>query len=156
MAIQHLSHIGLCVTDVERSIRFYCDALGFEEMGELTTRGQEAAQLLGMDAVELRAVYLDRDGVRIELLGFGEATEAAKAEPRPMPRPGFTHFSLRVDDLEAAIAAIEKAGGRALPETRIEVGGVTKVIFALDPDSTRIELIEAPGDPTALPAIPKT
>lgn len=25
------SHVGICVTDLDRSLRFYCDGLGFEQ-----------------------------------------------------------------------------------------------------------------------------
>ena len=40
-----------------------------------------------------------------------------------------------------------------LEESRIEAGPV-KALFLLDPDGTRLELLEAPGDPSRLPGEP--
>jgi hypothetical protein len=66
-----------------------------------------------------------------------------------MNRRGPTHLSLRVADLDAAAAAIEAAGGRVLGATRIEVPAArTRAVFALCPDGTRLELVEAPAGGT--------
>ena len=70
MTVQRLSHIGICVSDLERSVRFYRDVLGFEEMSRLQVKGAEAERLLQLAGGELQAVYLQRDGTRIELLFY--------------------------------------------------------------------------------------
>ena len=56
MGIDYVMHVGVCVRDLERSIRFYRDGLGFEEMGRLDTAGQPTATLLGIPDVDLNAV----------------------------------------------------------------------------------------------------
>ena len=40
------SHVGLCVSDLERSLRFFCDGLGFEkaERHELDSQQLRARQ----------------------------------------------------------------------------------------------------------------
>ena len=43
-----LSHIGLCVSDLERSLRFYCEGLGFEEKTPYRV-GNEYRKLLELD-----------------------------------------------------------------------------------------------------------
>ena len=111
MTIQSPAHIGVCVTDIECSTRFDRDEPGFEEGGESETRSPGSAPLLGMGAAGLRAVRLEGDGVRNQLLGFADATRAVEAEPAPMPWPGFAHFPLRVDDLDPTTVAFEKVGG---------------------------------------------
>ena len=68
-----------------------------------------------------------------------------------MNQLGLTHLTFRVDDLDATCAQIEGAGGRLLASTRLELPASTRVIIALDPDGVRLELIEKPGDPNALP-----
>ncbi len=132
-----LTHIGLCVSDVERSLDFY-RALGFEEdprRPRVSMRGGMAADLLGIPDVALEAVYLVKDGATLELLGFPEPGVVGGGL-REMNRLGLTHLSLEVDDLDAAAARIVEAGGRILAESRIPVA-----LFALDPDGTRIELV---------------
>ena len=48
MAIQRLSHIGICVSDLERSRAFYCQGLGFQEAGELEVEGAPVDTLLAL------------------------------------------------------------------------------------------------------------
>jgi predicted enzyme related to lactoylglutathione lyase len=65
---------------------------------------------------------------------------------------GLTHLSFRVDDLDDVIHKLEKAGGRVIERSVVEIGGGKfRALFALDPDGTRLELIDVPGDPRALP-----
>jgi lactoylglutathione lyase len=162
MASLRVSHLGLCVADLERSLRFWRDGLGFRERSSLDVAGAAAETLLGLGDVKLRAVYLERDGLRLELLHFlspghrGEATPGPMNElgltPRPMNELGLTHLSVRVDDLDAALARLAGCGGRVLAGTRVAIPAArTRAAFVLAPDGTRVELVEAPGDPATLP-----
>ena len=152
MSVLRLSHIGLCVSDLERSVAFYRDALLFSEQSALDVSGAEADTLLDLEGVKLRAVYLERDGTRIELLRFDSPSGSGDPGPRPVNRLGLTRLSLRVDDLDATIRAIERAGGRCLAATRIENPRFqTLAVFVVDPDGLRIELLQTPGDPSSLP-----
>ena len=46
-------------------------------------------------------------------------------------------------------------GGGLLRETRLAMpGSPTRVIMAFDPDGMRLEVIQAPGDPNAVPGSP--
>lgn len=146
MAVRRLSHIGVCVSDWKRSLRFYCEALGFRYVNELELEGEPSRTLLQLDGVRFRAVYLERDGVVIELLAYEAPETLGDAEPRPMNRLGITHFSLRVADLDACVRELAAAGAHVLEETRIEVPQAgTRAIFVTDPDGTRIELVEHSG-----------
>jgi len=155
MAVQRLSHLGLCVSDLERSVRFYHDVLGFAERSRLEMAGTPAERLLAIPGVKLRAVYLERDGTRLELLHYDAPGAVGAPEPRPMNALGFTHLSLRVEDLAGLAPRIEAAGGKLLDATRVEIPEArTVAVFATDPDGTRLELIEAPGDPAIQPGTP--
>ncbi|HEY7946307.1 MAG TPA: VOC family protein, partial [Acidimicrobiales bacterium] len=63
------SHLGICVSDLERSMRFYCEGLGFSA-AESHNVGEEFGPLMEIDAVALRSQFVRRDGVAIELLHF--------------------------------------------------------------------------------------
>lgn len=142
MAIHRFSHVGICVADLDRSLAFYRDALGFREVRRLDVAGDAPETLLGLRDVDLRAVFLERDGTRIELLHFVSPGHRGSGEPRPMNALGLTHLSLRVDDLAATIAALEQAGVRVLHGTRTWNAELASgAVFAVDPDGTRIELI---------------
>lgn len=152
MALQRLSHTGLCVSDLNRSLRFYRDGLGFRRLSALEVEGASADRLLQIEGVKLRAVYLERDGTRIELLQFASPGHRGDGGAQPMNRLGLTHLSFRVRDLDATLAGIEEAGGRVLPHTRVDLPGASSAaVFVTDPDGIRIELVEAPGDPDVTP-----
>ncbi len=149
MTIKYMMHVGVCVSDLNRSIRFYRDGLGFEEAGGLEISGEPTATLVDIPDLELRAVYLDRDGLRIELLHYPSPGCIGVAEARPMNQLGLTHMAVRVENLDDAIAKLAALGGTALEQTRIRDPKYdAEIIYLTDPDGTRLELIETPNDPT--------
>jgi len=146
-----LTHIGICVSDIERSLRYYRDLLGFEYEHELSVEGEPSDTLLRLRGVNLRAVYLVRDGVRIELLCFA-SPPAPAARTRPMNEHGLTHLSFRVADLDATLDALRTAGERVLEQTVIRFPEFQSAAgMVVDPDGQLIELVQAPGDPAAPP-----
>jgi glyoxylase I family protein len=152
MPLLRLTHLGICVSDWERSLRFYRDVLGFTYVSELQVAGEPSNTLLQLDNVELRAIYLERDGTRIELLCYASPGHQGDAAPRPMNRLGLTHLSLRVDDLAATLAMLKQAGVHILEQTHIDIPAfAAAAIFITDPDGTLIELVQSPGDPAAPP-----
>jgi catechol 2,3-dioxygenase-like lactoylglutathione lyase family enzyme len=156
MIVRRLTHMGICVSDLERSLPFYRDLLGCKEVGRLELEGEPTATLNEMADCKVRAVYLERDGWRLELLEFRVPGWLGPNAPRPMNQLGLTHLSFRVDDLDAACARIQAAGGGLLSRSRLDLPGPTRVIMAFDPDGTRLELIEGPGDPNAVPGSRRT
>ncbi len=149
MTIKYMMHVGLCVSDLNRSIRFYRDGLGFEEAGGLEISGEPTASLVEISDLELRAVYLDRDGLRIELLHYPSPGSVGVAEARPMNQLGLTHMAVRVENLDDAIAKLTALGGTALEHTRIRDPEYnSEIIYLTDPDGTRLELVQVPNDPT--------
>jgi len=146
------SHVGICVSDLERSLAFYRDALGFRERSRLEITGEIPATLLGLERVALEAVYLERDGVRIELLHYASPGHRGGGDPRPMNALGLSHLSLAVADLDGALDACERAGARVLGATRVNNPALgASAIFVTDPDGTRIELVQSRADPTRPP-----
>lgn len=144
MDAERFSHLGLCVGDLSRSLRFYCEGLGFRETSRLAVSGAESERLLALDGVELDAVYLLRDGFCLELLHYRAPGALGDGAPRAMNALGLTHLSFQVRDLDACVGALAAVGGRVLSETRIDNRALgARAIFVLDPDGTRIELVES-------------
>lgn len=150
MAIQCIAHIGICVSDLERSRRFYRDGLGFKEVAKLRTSSGPTNQLLQMKDADLQAIFLERDGLRIELLNYLAPGCTAGERPRPMNQLGLTHMAIRVDDMDATIAALARAGATPIQGTLIDNPEFqARAAMVVDPDGTRLELIQAPIDPRA-------
>lgn len=135
-----VSHFGFCVSDLERSRRFYGEALGFAFSHELSF-GAPFDRLTGVPGIEGRAAFLTRGSQTIELLSYSRPGNIGAAEPRAMNQLGLTHMSLVVEDIAGTAASIERHGGRVLHETRVETP-VGAMMFAADPDGIRLELWE--------------
>lgn len=152
MSVLRFTHIGICVADLERSIRFYRDLLGFHLRSDLRVQGEPSQTLLRLPSVDLHAVYLERDGMRIELLHYESPGATGSTEPRAMNQRGLTHLSLRVDDLAGTVDRLGAAGARVLEDSRIDIPAFSAAaVFVCDPDGTLIELVQSPGDVEAPP-----
>lgn len=138
-----VNHSGLCVTDLDRSRRFYEQVFGFAPRNELTVPDAPASRLLGVpEPVGLTAVYLVRDGFVLELLHFDrDGNDPRRA--RSFTEPGLTHLSFTVPDLPAARAAVLAAEGVVLDGT--DVGG--RAVMVRDPDGQVLELLAADTGP---------
>ena len=148
MTVQAFSHLGICVRDPERSMRFYCDHLGFRRVSKLVVSNPESARLVQLDPLDLHSTFIERDGVRIELLHYVEPGFEGEPTARPMNRLGLTHLALRVEGLTGLLERLRDEGFEVIEATRIENAEFhSSVVFALDPDGVRVELIEMPGDP---------
>jgi catechol 2,3-dioxygenase-like lactoylglutathione lyase family enzyme len=118
---QGLTHIHLVVRDLERSLRFYRQVFGMEE------RFRSGPKM----------VFLNTPGSR-DTVTLNEAPAQASVAGSG---GGVAHFGFRLcdgADLEAAIAEVEKAGGR-LVERGEHAPGV-HFAYVADPDGYLIEL----------------
>ena len=73
------SHFGICVSDLERSLAFYCGALGFEK-AESHEIGSEFAALMDLPDVAVTSQFIRRGPTAIELLGFREPSPFGEAD----------------------------------------------------------------------------
>jgi catechol 2,3-dioxygenase-like lactoylglutathione lyase family enzyme len=141
------SHLGICVTDLERATRFYCEGLGFT-VAESHRVGGEFDRLMELEGVELRSQFVRRDAIALELLAFSSPEVVGDGERRGMNRIGLTHLSVRVDDIDATSALVESLGGSVVAGTRttLELGEATlDFVYCTDPDGVRIELMCLPA-----------
>lgn len=135
-----VSHVGICVSDLERSLRFYCEGLGFTP-AESHPIGNEFADALEVPRdVELTSQFIRREGLSIELLHYRSpgTTGRPSATRRQL---GLTHLSFTVPDLESAAARLVECGGAVVESTRTKGDGIY-LLFLADPDGTRVELMQ--------------
>ena len=141
------SHFGICVSDLERSLRFYCDALGFEK-AESHEIGREFAPLMDFPDVVLTSQFIRKGETAIELLAFTDPSPFGDRERRAVNQLGMTHLSFRVGDLEATAAKVVELGGAIVESSRtsIDLGGTAlEFVYCTDPDGARVELMDLGG-----------
>ena len=123
-----MATIRYFVTDVERAVKFYEQALGF-------TLDQSMAPAFAR---------VSRDGLTLWLAG--PESSAARAMPdgsRPQPG-GWNRFVVEVDDLASRVEELKRAGLRF--RNQIVVGPGGKQILLEDPDGNVVELFEPARD----------
>src|SRR5262245_21023397 len=140
------SHLGVCVASLERSLRFYCDGLGFAKAETYAVGNEYRAGLDVEGDVDLVSQFIRREGLALELLAY----RSPAAQGRPSARRnqlGYTHLSFVVEDVDAAARHLVACGGTLLPETRTGRGdpAAVQIVFVADPDGVRIELMSNPA-----------
>ncbi len=131
------NHVGLCVSDLERSKRFYREVFGFEVEREISPPDDATAQLLSLTPpLAMDASYLVRDGFVLELLAFGAPGQTQPFRARAMNEPGLTHVSLSVEDIEATCTRVREFGGSV-----VESSNIGNAVFVRDPDGQLLELL---------------
>ncbi len=127
-------HIGLCVSDLARSRRFYAEAFGFTHDRELKLPSAHIDALMRLEPKgDIHAVYLMLGGVTLELMKF-DPPGAADAARRVYNQTGLTHLAIAVEDPQASAARCEALGGSIVSM----IGAAATV---RDPDGQLVELV---------------
>jgi len=146
------AHVGVQVTDIERSVAWYRDVIGLEVTDRLVRDEAYLGVVTGYPGVVL-AIALLREptsGVMLELLEYRNAPRRA-VDPSTA-NPGTGHMAFEVDDVDAIHARALAAGHGAVnppvtPSAGRWVGG--RSVYLLDPDGYRVELLRGPREAAA-------
>ena len=144
MALQSFSHVGVCVSDLERSTRFYCEVLGFSEQFSFEFTDELTATMEAAGGFTSR--MLTRGDLRVELLHWNDRAPDGDGQRRPMTALGMTHLAFRVDAVDDLYEAARQYGGEAHPATYTALGGGVEVVYLTDPDGVRIECMAGVPD----------
>lgn len=140
-------HTGITVSNLERSLAFWRDVLGFELSHTAHQTGELAEEITGVAGVEIKlAVVKTPGGHKIELLQYLAPSDRNHAHLRPCD-VGHVHVTLLVDDLDAVLEKISASGWKAAGKPQTLKSGPNagkRVIYVRDPDGTTIEFMEMP------------
>lgn len=112
------------VDDVDASLAFYVDALGFT-----------LVQRMGPPFA-----LIERDGVRFRLSGPGASARRPMPDGREPVPGGWNRLVIEVGDIEAAVAALRAQGARFRNEIISGPGG--RQIVADDPSGNPVEMFQ--------------
>jgi catechol 2,3-dioxygenase-like lactoylglutathione lyase family enzyme len=142
-------HTGITVSNLERSLEFWQNVLGFEFSHRAHQAGEMAEQITGVKGAELKlAVVKAPGGHKIELLEYLAPPDRKKhGDLRPCD-VGHVHVAFTVDNLEPRLEKIAASGWKAAgkPQTLNYGPNAGKhVIYVRDPDGTTIEFMQIPS-----------
>ena len=133
-----LDHIGIAVSNLDEALAFYRDALGLE-----------VSPAHEVPSERVRAVFVAVGEPALELL---EATSSESAIARFVDRrgPGLHHITLRVEDIDAALAELRKRGVTLIDEAPRAGAHGSRVAF-IHPSAAGGVLVELKQEPAQVP-----
>ena len=139
--IKDIRHTGIVVIDLEASIQFYRDVLGFQIAKQMEEEGDYIDNVLSLKNVKVTTVkMICLSGQMIELLKY----HSHPSEPwtREIHEIGITHIAFTVDDLNMAYERLKEKGIQLNSPPQLSPDGYAKITFCRAPEGTLIELVE--------------
>lgn len=140
-------HTGVTVSNLEKSLAFWRDVLGFELSHRAHQKGELAEQITGVIGAEILIAVVKAPGHKIELLEY-RAPQDRRQEKELRPCDvGSVHIALTVENLDDLLETIAASGWKAAgkPQTlSIGPNAGKRVVYVRDPDGTTIEFMEMP------------
>ena len=155
MQAKGVSHIAICVADLDRSLHFYRDLLGLTVRLHTT---QEMARRPGAESAEMyqrpresRTVanlwFDDPDTVQPFLVLTSHPESRVEGEPIKLDQIGISHVSFGVEDVRAYA---EELIAKGVPlagtlEDFTDDQGAMRTLFVYDPDGILVQFDQGPG-----------
>lgn len=125
-----IDHVGVVVSDLERSVGFYA-RLGFQVERKMEFPGREIVILTSGGP----------DASKLELLRYAE-TDLSQTVPADRTLLGLRHLAIHVADVSATFERLGREGVRMLPDPPFQQAGGPPIAFGLDPDGVLLEFTE--------------
>ncbi len=139
-------HTGITVSNLERSLEFWQNVLGFEFSHCAHQTDEMASEITGVAGAEIKLAVVKAPGHKIELLEYLAPSDRKHVDLRPCD-VGSVHVALAVDNLDVVLEKIAASGWTAAgkPQTlKTGPNAGKRVVYVRDPDGTTIEFMEMP------------
>jgi len=139
--IKDVRHMGIVVSDMEKSLKFYRDLLGLKVKSLVDEEGEFLDNMLARENVKNKVakLYAKNGNTLVELI---DSKSYGNKKDRDFFTIGASHFALTVDDLDETYDYLIKNGVKFTAPPQQSPNGFAKVTFCEDPDGTPIELVE--------------
>lgn len=148
--VKKVDAIGITVSNMERSVAFYHDVLGFKKVNDREVYGTEYEQLQGIFGLRMRIVRMQLGEEFIELTDY--LTSGGRSIPEDAKSNDliFQHIAIAVSDMDRAYQQLRKymvmhvsTGPQTIPASNVAAAGI-KAFYFHDPDMHNLELIYFP------------
>jgi catechol 2,3-dioxygenase-like lactoylglutathione lyase family enzyme len=138
--IRGIHHVAVHCRDLDRMIRFYKDAFGFEIVGERFAweNAQIVDQLIDVPGSAARGCMLKAGTCYMELFQFSAPQPQSSDPKRPFDK-GYTHMCIDVTDIEKEYERLKGLGMTFGHPGPIDMGHV-KSVYGRDPEGNVIEI----------------
>ncbi|MEG0619410.1 MAG: VOC family protein [Bacilli bacterium] len=145
-----VNHIGITVSNLDKSIEFYEALTGEKIANKDQIGGKRMAQTQGLDDTLIKYANLHLGNVNIDILEYVEPI--SKKANYSNEQISAMHLCFEVEDIEPAVKRLKDIGiepdGEPIffsEEDGLISGLGTGVVYFTDPDGTNLELIAPKG-----------
>ncbi|MCX7863763.1 MAG: VOC family protein [Novosphingobium sp.] len=139
-----MNHVGISVSNIERTIAFYRDMFGLEEMVPVFPfGGADFSAIMGLENAQGRMTMIGKGDIRLELFEFSHPEPTRRDPNYPVSDHGYSHFGFEVDDIDAVYERL-LAAGVPIHCPVVQFTGGIRAIYARDPDGYVFEVLEMP------------
>lgn len=137
--------IGVVVSDIDKSAKFYTEVIGFKEVPGFSVpgaRGKEIGIINNMD-VDIRVFTLGdgNEATKIKLMSFPKKPGEKPAQDYIHSTIGLSYLTIFVKDMNSSLERLKKAKVKLLGKSPVDLGGGTLLTALQDPDGNFIELV---------------
>ena len=150
--VKKVGAIGMTVKDMNTSVKFYREVLGFKQLTDEEYSGSAYEKLEGIFGLHIRVVRMQLGDEQIELTDYLTSGGRSIPEDAKANDLSFQHIAIVVSNMEKAYAQLRKfnvefvsTAPQTLPKTIPPAEGV-KAFYFHDPDNHNLELIYFPND----------
>ena len=138
-------HVGLTVLSLEKSLKFYRDIIGLEEVFSWNPKADYIKRVTGyMDAdFHISVLRVPNSESFLELLEY-RGSEKVEIDHRT-GNPGIAHIAFQVEDVDSFFHFLKSKGVQSVSEPVTPSAGPNeggRVVYMIDPDGFRVELIQ--------------
>jgi glyoxylase I family protein len=144
-----VDHTGITVSNLERSLAFWQNVLGFELSHRAHQIGELAEEITGVKGAEISIAVVKAPGHKIELLEYLAPVDRKQRVDLKPCDVGHVHVALTVDNLDAVLSAIASSGWKAAGKPQTLTTGPNagkRVVYVRDPDGTTVEFMQPPNN----------
>jgi catechol 2,3-dioxygenase-like lactoylglutathione lyase family enzyme len=138
--IRGIHHVAIHCRDMDRMMRFYRDAFGFEVVGEPFSweDSEFIDRIVDVPQSAARGAMLRAGTCYLEMFEYREPAPASTRPLQPYDK-GYTHFCVDVTEIEQEYERLKGLGMTFSQPAPIDVGHV-KSIYGRDPEGNLIEI----------------
>ena len=141
--MQGIEHVGLSVTDLDRSIAFYRDLIGFSLARVIDCPPEmRLGNVVALPGCRARIAHLETGKAMLELFEYRDPTGRPLLPDRTQADIGFIHVGITSTDVKADHARLKAAGVRFIHEP-IEFRPNVWIAYFYGPDREVCELRQA-------------
>jgi catechol 2,3-dioxygenase-like lactoylglutathione lyase family enzyme len=141
------NHTSFTVSDLDRTLAFFRDGLGFEVTSKAPRDPKLIQAITGVAGADIITAFVRGPGHSLELIQYNAPADRTRVRPNPCD-VGFAHVAYDVDDIDAVLETARQYDVHPIgPVTAIDRGpnAGRRVVYTRDPDGITIEFIEAPA-----------